>query len=241
MSYTNNKTNAGNAYRSYIETVNNDKVRAFVPAKLNDKPVVVWLIHGYGSSHDAILGGYLALAQGIVDSGNIAVCPNLGGSLWSSPKAQTHLKNAATKLASILNRPIAGNVMVGTSHGGCLAIYATGKKLLPNILGLYVVNGVYDPQSTKGSYGSMMPASYKLAGGTSATNPKNIPAADFTVPVRLVYDETDPTVNADANSKLFLKRLKDAGAEVSTRVHNSEHSTPGGTPKDFATWGVKLL
>lgn len=224
-------TARGSQYMSFDEKVSNDGVRAFVPLKMDKPATVLWFMHSFGESHDSLLSAFAYQAERAVDNGWIAVCPNLGGSLFTGPKAQSLLKADYAALVSRLaqnKQTIANNIMIGSSHGGAMAIFAAGTKMLPNIRGVYSANGVYDLKSTKGRFGSMM-GSYAAANGALAFNPADIDPKAFDMPVRVTYDLEDPIVNARQNGVRFITRVADAGGDASYIEHHNGHATaPGG-------------
>ena len=69
-----------------------DRARLFIPRGMQPYQTaavpVLWLIHGAQSSDDAILGGFRGMGERAVDRGFIAICQNLGGTLYSHPTAQ---------------------------------------------------------------------------------------------------------------------------------------------------------
>lgn len=247
MSVLFDRTASGTRFRSYDEVIEGDGVRAYIPLEVSNGPsaLVVWFIHAYGSSHDALVGGYNAQAEAVVNAGGIAICPNLGGSLWSSPKAQELLMMHNTALIDRLASSgisVGRQVMVGTSHGGCISTYATGKSLIGKIRGLYLINGVYDIESNGGSADSResVRKAFDYSGPAQAAgNPARISVEKFVVPIRLVYstpDSSDRVVPPELHSKAFIRKLKANGNRHSVRTHRSGHHTPGGTPSDLMSF-----
>jgi hypothetical protein len=243
MSFTQKITPKGTPYLHYVERIGGDDVQAFVPVQLDPSVSAVWLFHGYGGSDDSILGGYNATALSLVDNGIIAVAPNLGGDKWSSPTAQTFLKGHHTWLKNALTSKgvtLKNGVALGTSMGGSISTLTFAKKIIPNIVGLYLINAVFDTSDTTGSYGSGLYLSFLAAGGRTQDNPYNLATSLFGVDpnVYITYDDGttgdkvgDPVVIPRNHTKILHSRLVNAGQADNTTAlrHDSEHSIPPGT------------
>lgn len=128
-----------------------DDARIYLPVGLASKASinVVWFIHANKGSEDTIeTTGHKWQALIAVANGAVAIAPNLGGSLYSHPDAQRHLKNAYKYLSERFT--IKNNYLRSTSGGGALATLALGKDLIPNIKGLFATIGVYDVEEDYG-------------------------------------------------------------------------------------------
>lgn len=131
-----------------------DDARIFLPVglKAKDPVTVVWFIHANKGSEDTLnTTGHKWQGMIAVANGAVAIAPNLGGSLYSHPDAQKHLRNAYKYLSDRFT--IKKNYLRSTSGGGALATLAYGRDIIPNLKGLFATIGVYDVEEDYG--GSM--------------------------------------------------------------------------------------
>lgn len=234
---------AGTLYDDIAVRISGDPARMFVPQTI--KPgfastiTVVWLLHGSGSDHNSIIGGFKTTAERIVDYGAIAICQNDGGTLYSHPAAQASQVAGYAYLKGIYD--VASNVLRATSGGGALACETAAASLIPDIRGTYLVNGVYDIRALYDGEGDMN-ASVVAAFGddpaaVDAANPARHPSADWAgKKLRVVFsqpDSSDRVVPPEAHAKPLLATAMPTASEATYRVHAYGHSTPPWANDDF--------
>lgn len=243
-------------YDSIEVDIAGDRARIFLPQSVSQRSAAavgaVWFYHGAGSDHNkAMSGGFKYPAELAVDQGAIAICLNAGGTQFSNPFAQQCQTNAWAYMASLFT--IKQNFLRATSGGGNLAVWTLGKKLMPYIKGLYMVNGNYDLE--KMYYGSN--ATYSLAVGAAfnndaaliaANNPARIGAWAFAGANAkvLVSDDAHPdtTVPPHDHGIAFIDRIRSVAADATLAYHTLGHDTPSWCHKDmiavFSRWSAGL-
>lgn len=237
-------------YDNILVDIGGDKARIFLPQSIKRGSTTavgaVWFHHGGGSSQDALNGGFKYPGELVVDNGAIAICINAGGTQYTNAYAQQCQVNAWKYLSALFT--VRMNFLRPTSAGGALASYVYGRKLIPYLRGLYMVNGLYDlewlyKKDTEKRSGLLLAfgnSPSKIAAG----NPARIPASAWSgsnVKV-LVSDAAhpDPTVDAKYNGLALLDLIKPVAADAQVRYHSSGHDTPSFAHKDmiasFAKW-----
>jgi hypothetical protein len=228
----------GTEFDSVRVSIAGDRARLFIPRGMQPYQTaavpVLWLIHGAESSDDALLGGFRGIGERAVDKGFIAICQNLGGTLYSHPTAKQHFRNGHAYLSALF--PVSGSVIRGTSHGGCLAVEALAANVIPGIRGIYIVNGVYDvvdlykrgSLQARISVGSAFGYNGALI---AANNPaRHTGAAYAGKSLRAVYstpDSSDTTTPPPVHAKKLIAVAKPTALEASARTHTLGHTTPG--------------
>lgn len=234
-------------YDSIEVDITGDRARIFLPHSVTMRstaPVgAVWFYHGAGSDHNkAMSGGFKYAAELAVDQGAIAICQNAGGTQFSNPFAQQVQKNGWAYLSSLFT--IRQNFLRATSGGGNLAIWTQGKKLMPYIKGLYMVNANYDLE--KMYYGDN--ANYSMAVGLAfnndpaqiaANNPARIGASAYSgANVKVVVSDAahpDTTVPAPDHGIAFVNKVASVAADATLAYHALGHDTPSWTNRDMVT------
>ncbi len=234
-------------YDSIEVDIQGDRARIFLPQTVTQRsttPVgAVWFYHGAGSDHNkAMAGGFKYAAELIVDQGAIAICQNVGGTQFSNPFAQQVQKNGWAYMSSLFT--IRQNFLRATSGGGNLAIWTQGKKLMPYIKGLYMVNANYDLE--KMYYGTN--ANYTMAVGAAfnndpaliaANNPARIGAWAYSgVNVKAVVSDDahpDTTVPPHDHGIALVNKIKSVAADATIAYHALGHDTPSWTNRDMVT------
>jgi hypothetical protein len=222
--------------------VNGDSARMFIPQTI--KPytttptLVVWLFHGAGSDHNAIVGGFKSTATAVVNAGGIAICQNAGGTLYSHPTAQALQVAGYSYLSSLYT--IDANVLRATSGGGALAYETYGSQLIPNIIGMYHVNSAFDILAMYNSptaRDSVIAAFGDDPAAIAAANPARLASSAWAGKKgRVVVSQpnsSDLTVPPATNGLQFLAIASSTAAEASLRTHTTGHSTPTFADTDF--------
>lgn len=228
---------AGTVFDHIRVRIGTDNARLFVPQGTvpgAQKVPVLWLYHGAQSSDDALIGGFRQMGERAVDLGMIAVCQNLGGTLYTHPVAKQHQVNGWNYLSGLYG--IDRNFFRGTSHGGAMAAEVLAMGLIPNLVGSYIVNGVYDIEQMY----LMGTAQARYSVGTAfgndlaairANNPARHAGPAWTGRrVRVVYstpDSSDQTTPPPLHAKALLATAGPYAVEASARTHTLGHDTPG--------------
>jgi hypothetical protein len=238
---TNQLTTTNVLFDDIAVRISGDPARMFVPQSIKpggSTPImVVWLYHGSGSDHNAIVGGFKSTAMAVVNAGGIAICQNDGGTIYSHPTAQALQVAGYSYLSSIY--PIGTNVLRATSGGGALAYETLGSALIPNILGMFHVNSVFDLTALYGGSGhdSIVAAFGDDPAAIAAASPSRLgPAAWADKRARVIVSQpnsTDVTVPPATNGLEFLSYASGTAAEASLRTHHTGHSTPNFADTDF--------
>lgn len=249
----NQVTAAGTVFDNICVRINGDTMRLHVPQTVKPNsgvPVpVVWFYHGSGSDHNALDGGFKSHAAAMVDRGAIAICQTAGGTLYSHPTA-VGLQAAGWSYVAGLFK-VSGNVLRATSGGGALAIETYATRLIPSIVGMYVVNGTYDIRDAYNAGGDRRNTIVAAFGddpaAIDAANPARHPASAWAgAKMRIVVaapSETDQIVPPDTNGLALITRAQPTAAEATVRTHGNGHSTPGFALSDFVAtaerWGSR--
>jgi hypothetical protein len=239
-------------YDSIEVDIRGDRARIYLPQTIKPggtTPVgAVWFYHGAGSDHNhAMAGGFKYPAELVVDQGAIAICLNAGGSEFSSEFAQQCQKNGWAYMSNQFR--IRQNFLRATSGGGTLAIWTQGKKLMPYIKGLYLVNGNYDLEKMVTEGDPIRAAAIASVFDfdpvrIAANNPARIPASAFTgANVKVVVSDpphTDTTVPPADHGLAFANKIRSVAADSTVATHALGHTTPTWTHKDtvltFGKW-----
>ena len=228
-------------YDAILVKINGDAARLFVPQtiKPGSPTHVVWFYHAAESDQEAIMGGYRAAAERVVDEGAIGICQNAGGTLYSNPIARQHQVSGYAYLSGIYD--IVANYLRATSAGGALAVEAYGAPLMPDVHGLYLVNAVYDTRSLYNMGGRQtlsvgMAFNYNTA-QIDAYNPARFAQSAWTdSSMRVVVSSpssSDTSVPPDKHGLALIAKAKPVALEASVRTHSQGHTTPGFADVDF--------
>ena len=219
-----------------------DQARLFVPHGIvpgTPRVPVLWLYHASGSSHDALLGGFRGIGERAVDLGMIAICQNLGGTLYSSAAAVQHQLDGWNYLSGIYG--IDRNFLRASSHGGALATEVLVRALIPHVVGAYILNGVYDIVSLYLHGSAQQHGAVGRAFGDNldlmrAHNPARHPGAAWAGRrVRVLYsqpDSSDTTVPPQEHAKVLVATAEPYAIEASVRTHSSGHGAPSFAESD---------
>ena len=243
---------SGALYDNVEVDIGGDRARLFIPQTLSMQSAAmvgaVWFYHAASSSHNALNGGFKYPGELVVEQNAIAICINAGGTEYTNAIATTAQKNAWTYLSSLYT--VRRNFLRATSFGGSLGCYTYGKKLIPYIRGLYMVNGLYDNEwlyaydtKNQAHVGDAYNNDPTLIKGT---NPARISATPWTssrVKV-LVSDDAHPdnVVVPSRNGLALIEKIKPVAADAQVMYHTLGHETPGFAHTDmmktFAQWSV---
>ena len=244
------RTRSGTLYDNIEVDLRGDRARIFLPQTVRSGSSTAvgaaWFYHAAGSSHDALNGGFKYPAELVVDHGAIAICIDAGGTQYTNAIAQEAQKNAWTYLSYLFN--VRMNFLRATSGGGALACYTYGKKLIPHIRGLYMVNALYDIEwlhraDVEGRSMVSEAFNHDLA-LLAQENPARIPASSWrgaNVKV-LVSDAEHPDMVTDPayNGLALVNNIADVAADTQIAYHTLGHETPSFAHKDmvktFAAW-----
>lgn len=245
----NQVTPAGTLYDNIVVRINGDSARLHVPQTVKPGAAVgvTWFYHGAGSDHNALDGGFKTSAASVVDRGGIAICQTAGGTLYSHPTAVALQVAGYSWISGIY--AVTGSTLRATSGGGALACETYAAKLIPNIVGLYNVNAVYDIYSLWASGGEFQ-ASVVAAFGNdpaavAAANPARHGASAWAgAKIRVVVSQpnsSDITVPPEKHGLALLSLASPVAAEASLRAHTNGHATPSFSVTDFQTASARWL
>lgn len=226
----NQRTPKGTLYDAVQVDISGDRAWLMIPQSLRlDEPVgLAWFYHGAGSDHGALLDGFGYEARQLMDRGLACICQNAGGNQYVGPYA-VDAQRAGWQYVSQL-ADVRANFLRGTSGGGALASEVLGAGLLPDIVGLYFVNGIWDVRRAYdlGGRAEIGPAYDFSTAAIDRTNPARHPASAWAGDrIRIVYSTaldlaTPPQIHAIP----FYERARQQGADVTTRTHTLGHATP---------------
>ncbi|MGC5172016.1 LamG-like jellyroll fold domain-containing protein [Micromonospora sp. DT81.3] len=233
---------AGTVFDHIRVVIGGDNARLFIPHGIvpgSQNVPVLWLYHGAQSSDDALAGGFKSMGERAVDSGMLVICQNLGGTLYTHPVAKQHQVNGWDYLSGLYD--IDSNFFRGTSHGGAMAAEVLATRLIPKVVGSYIVNGVYDIEKMYLSGTAQAKYSVGAAFGNNlslirANNPaRHAGPAWAGTRMRVVYstpDSSDTTTPPPIHAKALLATAGPYATEASARTHTLGHETPGFTDGD---------
>ncbi|KQQ21789.1 hypothetical protein C1I63_05325 [Rathayibacter caricis DSM 15933] len=222
--------------------ISGDRTRLFVPhatpPSLTRGAGFLWYYHANGSSYAALSGAFQYTADQVVDQGMVCICPNYGGSVWTSETALQAQRNATAYVQKLWK--VSVSFLRSNSGGGALLCYAYGKRMVPNIRGAYHASGVYDmedvllrrPESVLPAYGND-PAAVK------ATNPIYLPQSVWAkTRLRISGSPEDQVVPYEKHSARLYRRALPVAKEVSLLSHSGAggqygHVVPSQTNKDM--------
>lgn len=245
----NQLTAAGTLYDNIVVRINGDSARLHVPQSIKPgaSTGVVWFYHGAGSDHNALDGGFKTSAASVVDRGGIAICQTAGGTLYSHPTAVALQVAGYSWISGIYS--VTGNTLRATSGGGALACETYGAKLIPNIVGMYNVNAVYDVYALYASGGEFAASVINAFGddpvAIAAANPARHPQSAWAgAKTRIIVSQpnsSDLTVPPEQHGLKLLSLASPVATEASLRAHTTGHATPSFSVTDFATASARWI
>lgn len=224
------RTAAGTRYDAVQVDISGDRAWLTIPQGLRlDEPVgVTWFYHGSGSDHSALLDGFGYEARQLVDRGVVSICQDAGGNGYAGPYAMNAQANGWRYVSSLAD--VGANFLRATSGGGALAAEVLGAALIPDIVGLYFVNAIWDVRRSYdlGGRAEIGPAYGYSTAAVDRTNPARHPASAWAGDrIRIVHTTgidlvTPPQIHAVP----FYERARQRGADVTVRTHGEGHRTP---------------
>ncbi|WP_136518548.1 twin-arginine translocation signal domain-containing protein [Cellulomonas telluris] len=189
---------------------------------------VAWFYHGSGSSHEALLNGFGYEMRQLVDRGVVCICQDAGGNGYAGPYAMRVQADGWEYVSSLCK--VGANFLRATSGGGALAAEVLGAKLLPDIVGLYFVNALWDVRRAYelGGRTEIGPAYGYSTAAVDRTNPARHPSSAWAGDrIRIVHTTTlDLVTPAAVHAIPFYERARPTAAEVTRRTHTLGHTTP---------------
>lgn len=224
------RTAAGTVYDAVQVDISGDRAWLMIPRGMRlDEPVgLAWFYHGSGSDHGALLDGFGFESRQLMDRGIACICQDAGGNGYAGPYAMTAQANGWRYVSNLAD--VGANFLRATSGGGALAAEVLGAGLIPDIVGLYFVNGIWDVRRAYdlGGRGEIGPAYGYSTAAVDRTNPARHPASAWAGDrIRIVHTTgvdlvTPPQVHAIP----FYERARQQGADVTIRTHDLGHTTP---------------
>lgn len=222
-----------------------DSIRMFLPHtvkpyKSGTPTTFVWYYHANGSTHTALSNVYKWSAMLAVDRGWACVCPNYGGSLWTTEESLAYQYRAKTYMDSYFN--IQSSFLRANSGGGSLMTYAYGKRLVPNIKGMYMANATYDMEDLYArDPGRIGPPYNNDPALVAATNPARFKVSAWAgTRIRSIVSAADVLVPPAQHGQALVLKAQPVAAETSLVWHDQGHVVPDFVSTDmvktFARW-----
>ncbi|MCZ2836015.1 hypothetical protein [Modestobacter sp. VKM Ac-2985] len=238
-------TRIGKKQYEAIEVVwGKDRARLYVPWATPPKAPkpggVAWLYHSNGSTHTALDGAYAYPAMMLVDRGMVCVCPNFGGSTWTTQTALTHQVNWDKYISGVFNVGVA--FARANSGGGSLMTYAYAKNMVRGMRGIYLANASYDMEDLYArDPGRIGPPYGNDPALVAATNPARMPQSAWAGKrVKTVVSLVDPLLPPDRHGLALAALAQPVAADVRIQYHDQGHTVPGWTHSDmvstFSSW-----
>lgn len=224
------RTATGNVYDAIEVDIAGDRAWITVPRKLDlDSPAgLAWFYHGAGSNHGALLDGFGYEMRQLTDRGLACICQNAGGNGYAGPHAMATQAAGWAYVSSLAN--VQANFLRATSGGGALGAEVLGAGLIPNIVGLYFVNAIWDVRRSyeMGGRAEIGPAYDYSTAAIDRTNPaRHASSAWAGDRIRIVHTTgVDLVTPAQVHAIPFYERARVYGADVTIRTHNLGHTTP---------------
>ncbi|AZZ56453.1 hypothetical protein [Rathayibacter iranicus] len=239
-------------YQIIDVSIEGDRTRLFVPHTATPSAsvgqVFYWYYHANGSSYAALSGAFQFTADQAVDDGVISICPNYGGSIWTSRAAITAQTNAVTWVQKSWR--IGASFLRSNSGGGALLCWAYGNRLVPEIRGAYHASGVYDMTAMADTEPTrVLPAYGNDASTIPATDPARLPQASWAgTRLRITGSHDDVIVPIDVHGGALYSLAQPVAKEAVITYHSADgaqygHTVPSFTQKDmldtFRRWLVE--
>jgi hypothetical protein len=215
-----------------------DRARLYVPwatpPKAPKPGAVAWMYHSNGSTHTALDGAYAYPGMLMVDRGAVCVCPNFGGSTWTTQAALTHQVNWDKYMSGVFNIGVA--FARANSGGGSLMTYAYAKDMVRGMRGIYLANATYDMEDLYArDPGRIGPVYGNDPALVAATNPARLPQSAWAGKrVKTVVSLVDPVVPPEKHGLALAALAKPVAADVRVQYHEQGHTVPGWTHSDMA-------
>ncbi|WP_336033498.1 hypothetical protein [Geodermatophilus sp. FMUSA9-8] len=222
---------------------NGDRARLYVPWATPPKAaqlVMIWFYHSNGSDHTAMDGAYAYPGMLAVDKGAVCICPDYGGSLWTTQAALAHQATWATYVRNALRPTV--SFARANSGGGPLMTYAYATGMVPAQRGIYLANAAYDMEDLYArDPGRIGPPYGDDPALVAATNPARLPQSSWARKrVKTVVSLLDPLVPPAQHGVALADLARPVAADVRVQYHDEGHVVPGWTHTDmvatFQSW-----
>jgi hypothetical protein len=230
-------------YESIDVSNGSDKARLFVPWTTPPSTqgiTATWYYHSNMADRTALSSAYGYPAGLLVERGWVAICPDFGGSLWTSQAAIDHHARWVAWMASTFS--VATAFSRANSGGGPLMCWAYGKNMIPNLRGMYLDNAAYDmtdlyardPVRIRPVYGNSSATMEK-------TNPARLPASAWTGKrIRVTVSSQDTILSPAKHGMALVNKALPVAASATARWHDLGHKSPSWSSTDmiatFASW-----
>ncbi|THG31162.1 hypothetical protein E6C70_13970 [Glaciibacter flavus] len=226
------------SYEAVDVLIAGDRTRIFVPHATppgqKTAAGVLWLYHANGSDYTSIDGAYKYGAELAVDRGAVVVCPNYGGSLWTSQPSLTAQVNASKYMSAVWK--IGVSFLRANSGGGSLMTYAYGRRMVPALRGMYLANATYDMEDLYDRDPRVPPVYGNSRSAMLATNPAALPQSSWSgARMKVVASQLDVLVPPDRHGVALANRARPVASDVIVQYHNEGHTVPGWTQEDMIT------
>lgn len=229
-------------YQIIDVSIAGDRTRLFVPHTAPPSATVgqvfYWYYHANGSSYAALSGAFQFTADQAVDDGVISICPNYGGSIWTSRPAITAQTNAVAWVQKSWR--IGASFLRSNSGGGALLCWTYGNRLVPEIRGAYHASGVYDMIAiARTDPTRVLPAYGNDPSTIPATDPAGLPQASWAgTRLRITGSHDDTIVPIDEHGGALYSLATPVAKEAVITYHSADgaqygHTVPSFTQKDM--------
>ena len=234
----------GNPYESIDVSYGGDKARVFVPwttPPATPGISVCWFYHSNMADRTALSSAYRYPAGVLADRGWVSICPDYGGSLWTSQGSLDRQAKWVTWMSSTFS--VAKSYSRANSGGGPLMCWAYGANMIPNLRGIYLCNAAYDMTDLYERDPIRIRPVYGFSKSTmEKTNPARLPASAWTGKrVRVVVSAQDTIVPPAKHGMALVNKAAPVAASTSARWHDLAHENPSWANSDmvatFESWG----
>lgn len=214
-----------------------DRARLYVPHATPPKTpqlAVVWFYHSNNSDYTAMDGAYAYPGMLAVDRGAVAICPNYGGSLWTSqPSLDAHV-NWSRYVTNVFKPAISFGR--ANSGGGPLMTYAYGTRIVPTMRGIYLANAAYDMEDLYLRDPVRVPPVYgNDPAACAATNPARLPQSVWArTKIKTVVSLSDALVPAQTHGLALAATAQPVALDVRVQYHDEGHIVPSWVNLDMA-------
>jgi hypothetical protein len=216
-----------------------DRARMYVPwatpPRSGVSTAVLWFYHSNGSTSTALDGAYNWGAMMAVEQGAVCICPDFGGSLWTSQASLTCQTNWSRYVTNVFNPAVA--FARANSGGGPLMCYAYGTNMVPRMRGIYLANAAYDMEDLYARDPVRIGPVYGNDPAlVAATNPARLPQSSWTGKrLKTVVSLADPVVPPPQHGLALAATAQPVAADVRIQYHDQGHTVPGWTQSDMIT------
>lgn len=209
---------------------NGQAVRLFEPAQ-PDGTLVMWQ-HPHTQNEQLTAGYYMwPLISAATARGWTVAASNQHGDSWGNDNAVADLVDLRNLVHS--RTPVTDVVLVGGSMGGVSSLIAASRNSIPNIRGVYLVDGVCDLANmhANASYTTSIRTAYGVAGDgsdfatlTAANDPMRQSVSTFAGKrIRFQASSADTSVPKTAHADAMSTRLGSTPVENQVHTHGLGH------------------